>query len=285
MSGDALKAAVGRRDFFVSHAGPDAGWAEWLAWELRAAGFTVELDLWDWQPGQSFVARMEEALQGADRVAAVWTPTYFLRPFARAEWHAAFAAQARQVDGEGRPRVVPVLVETTDVPELYGSLIYLDLVGLDEAAAARRLRERLTGGGPPAQAPPFPGQAAAGSARVAGGWKRAGFPGRLPPVWGGVPARNVEFTGRDGMLAQLRTRLAVEATALVPADAASRPSAAVQALSGMGGVGKTQLAVEYVWRYAADYSLVWWVAVEQPALIGGQLAALAARLDLPVPGQ
>jgi TIR domain len=33
-------------DFFVSHAGPDRGRAEWLAWHLREAGYTVELDAW-----------------------------------------------------------------------------------------------------------------------------------------------------------------------------------------------------------------------------------------------
>ena len=45
-------------DFFISHAGRDTGWAEWLAWQLQEAGYGVELDLWDWVPGEDFVARM-----------------------------------------------------------------------------------------------------------------------------------------------------------------------------------------------------------------------------------
>jgi hypothetical protein len=52
-------------------------------------------------------------------------------------------------------------------------------------------------------------------------------------VWK-LPARNPRFTGRDGMLAELRRRLRADEATL-----------AVQALYGLGGVGKTQLAIEY----------------------------------------
>jgi hypothetical protein len=93
-------------DFFISHAGRDTGWAEWLAWQLQQAGYSVELDVWDWAPGEDFVARMETALESADRLLAVCTEAYFASTFGGAELRAAFARQPTAVG-----RIVPVLVE------------------------------------------------------------------------------------------------------------------------------------------------------------------------------
>jgi DNA-binding SARP family transcriptional activator len=92
---------------------------------------------------------------------------------------------------------------------------------------------------------------------------------RFPDAWN-VPMRNPHFTGRAGLLEQLHQRLHAGEHTLV-----------VQALYGLGGVGKTQLAIEYAHRFAADYDLVWWVNAEQPALLGDQLAQLADKLGLP----
>jgi hypothetical protein len=50
-------------DFFISQAGRDTAWAEWLAWQFQQAGYTVELDVWDWTPGEDFVPRMSAALE------------------------------------------------------------------------------------------------------------------------------------------------------------------------------------------------------------------------------
>src|SRR3954462_7963778 len=124
-------------DFFISHAGRDTGWAEWLAWQLQEAGYTVELDVWDWAPGEDFVARMSAALERADRLLAVCTEAYFASVFGGAELRGAFAGSAT---AEGR--TVRVWVDPVSLPPLYAPLIPLDLTGLDEPAAAARLRAR-----------------------------------------------------------------------------------------------------------------------------------------------
>src|SRR3954468_20901362 len=84
-------------DFFISHAGRDTGWAEWLGWQLQQAGYSVELDVWDWAPGEDFVARMAAALESADRVLAVCTEAYFAS-------HSAARSCVRPSPDPQRPR-------------------------------------------------------------------------------------------------------------------------------------------------------------------------------------
>jgi hypothetical protein len=91
--------------------------------------------------------------------------------------------------------------------------------------------------------------------------------GRPPAVWGHVPLRNPHFVGRDHHLEQLRLRL----------DGAG-PTAV--ALHGMGGVGKSQTVVEYIYLHASEYEVVWWINAEQPELINPGFVELAERLGV-----
>ncbi|MFI6803574.1 FxSxx-COOH system tetratricopeptide repeat protein [Streptomyces luteogriseus] len=97
--------------------------------------------------------------------------------------------------------------------------------------------------------------------------RKAGSP---PPVWGNVPPRNVNFTGRVVALQDLHARLTQGTTAILP-----------EALHGMGGVGKSQIAIEYAYRHSSDYDIVWWIPAEQPAQIRAAFVDLAQRLRLP----
>ncbi|SPT51853.1 FxSxx-COOH system tetratricopeptide repeat protein [Actinomadura madurae] len=94
--------------------------------------------------------------------------------------------------------------------------------------------------------------------------------GRMPGLWN-VPPRNRYFTGREALLEELRAGLREDpVTPTLP-----------YALHGMGGVGKTQLAIEYANRYRDDYDLVWWIPADQPDLVRSTLASLSTHLGLP----
>jgi tetratricopeptide (TPR) repeat protein len=106
--------------------------------------------------------------------------------------------------------------------------------------------------------------------------------GKRPIVWGKIPLRNVNFTGREDLLSELHGQLAARVTAVLPQDVPAHAlGMSPRALYGMGGVGKTQLAIEYAYRYSSDYDVVWWIPADQESLIAGNIAGLAPRLDLP----
>ena len=227
-------------DFLISHALEDRPWADWLRWQLLDRGYTV-FDLSKLPPGFAWTEAIVTATATATTVLAVVSPAYLD--------HGSIGP----IPAEVRGRLLPVLVADTDLPAPLQSKHLLDLVAVDEATALSRLAKALknvprrttaaTAGPPEPDAPRFPGA--------------------LPTVWN-VPARNTTFVGRAKLLAQLPKRMHGRPVALV----------------GLGGIGKTATALEYVHRNAGDYDLVWWINAAQPAQGTDQLIELGRQLGL-----
>jgi len=249
-------AGDGQRDFFISYTVADRAWAEWIAVQLEAAGYTTVLQAWDFRPGSDFVHQMQQATATAARTIVVLSPAYFGSAFGEAEWRAAFV---NDPSGE-RGLLVPVRVEACRPPGLLASRVYIDLVEVAEEEAQRRLLAGVDLSGARPTTAPFPGAAKAA--------KR--FPGQGPAV-SNLPARNPHFTGRSELLERLRAQLGGEPAAVVTQTGA---------IHGLGGVGKTELALEFAHRYQADYDIVWWITAEQPTSVTADLAALAEELDI-----
>jgi tetratricopeptide (TPR) repeat protein len=248
-------------EFFISYTGADRAWAEWIAWQLETAGHTTRLEAWDFQAGSDFVHQMEQALTDAERLLVVLSPAYRASPFGEAEWRPIFA---KDPSGE-LGLLVPVRVQECDPPELLRARVYVDLVGLPAHEAGERLLAGVREGerpGRPTSAPAFPGVAASAVMAV-----QPPFPGPGPSISNLAP-RNRNFTGRADLLDRLSEELAGGVAAVVAAY-------------GLGGVGKTQLVLEYAHRHLGDYELVWWVPAETRLLTTASLAELAVQLGLP----
>ena len=91
-------------------------------------------------------------------------------------------------------------------------------------------------------------------------------------IWYVPYQRNRFFTGREDELNHLHRALLTEHTV-----ALSHP----QGISGLGGIGKTQTAIEYAYRYAREYEAVLWVSADSHELLVSDFARLAQTLELP----
>ena len=84
------------------------------------------------------------------------------------------------------------------------------------------------------------------------------------------PQRNLHFTGRIAELEALRANLIRD----------DRVHPAAQLISGMGGVGKTEIATEYIHLHRHKYEIIWWIRAEQTDRVRDALVKLGQRLGV-----
>jgi cellulose biosynthesis protein BcsQ/tetratricopeptide (TPR) repeat protein len=234
---------------YLSYAPEDRMWADWIGAVLTRAGFQVT--------PRSVVSKVtadleaDESLAASPRVIAVLSTAYMNSPEGRSLWRTLSGADATGI----RRQIVPIRVSDARTAEPFSEYTPVDLGRTDAAQATSRL---LWAFDRPAQPP---------GALPADGPR---FPGTVPRIWS-VPTRNADFTGRAETLEQLRDKLSGGGAVVV-----------AQALYGLGGVGKSQLAQEYAHRFMADYDLVWWVPSERAEEISLSLAELARKMELRV---
>jgi tetratricopeptide (TPR) repeat protein len=201
-----------KRDFFVSYTEPDEQWAKWIAAVLEANGYTCYIQAWDFRPGSNFVVDMQNALTNSERFIAVLSDDYIKSLYCQSEWAAAFTEDP---NGEKR-RLIPVRVEDIEPEGLLAAIVYIDLVGLDEAEAEKRLLNGVDTKDIPRNRPPFPGS------------PKVRFPGSLPArvvtISKPLPP-TADFMGREDIISKIETALAGDRKVVL--------------VNGIGGIGKT----------------------------------------------
>ncbi|MCK9878852.1 FxSxx-COOH system tetratricopeptide repeat protein [Frankia sp. Ag45/Mut15] len=306
-------------DFFISYTASDQKWAEWTAWQLESVGYQVLIQAWDFVPGSDWRLKMEHGIKHATRTIAVLSRGYLTSVYGGEEWRAARAADPEGLKRKLLPIRIeecerPGVLDTVVSIDLFGLSAPDASVRLLDA-----VRGAIQGRRKPVVEPEFPIRpghqqrppsiASAGLAsHVSGSGRKSEAMGDVetdraanvemkdfksfdefegdfgdnvnaseiarmrPIVWGGVPRRNKYFSGREDPLAGLYR-------ALIEVDQGTSVNSPY-ALQGMCGVGKTQIAIEYVFRHQDEYELIWWVTAEEPIMIRSALAALALRLGL-----
>ena len=149
-----------------------------------------------------------------------------------------------------------------------------DVVQGDKVAGDKIGRDKIVNVLPPTPPPPYTPPALPAPGELPA-------PGRLPPGSHLPYERNQAFTGRQAELLRLAEMLLEggqvvgvppQAVGILPAPAAA---------TGPGGIGKSQLAVEFCYRWGRYFYGVHWVNAAQPEAIAAEIAACGAAMRLP----
>jgi len=239
-------------DIFLSYTPEDRPWADWVSGILRQAGVRVVVQGNEFPPGANLQEEVRQAVGQAACTLILLSSAYVRSAQARVVWEALSAAEPSR----GASLLIPIRIGEVRIQPPYDAWNSVDLSRMNETEAVQALLGAV-------------GQDQdAWDANESESGARPRYPALTPAVWN-VEQRNATFTGRAGMLEKLRTQLAAGVAVVMP-----------QALFGLGGIGKTQLVLEYAHRFKSDYDVVWWVSAEQESLIDDSLAEMAEPLGI-----
>jgi tetratricopeptide (TPR) repeat protein len=243
--------AIEQRDFFISFNSADSAFAEAIDTALKAVGFTTYYHPNDIPPGGNIPLWMEDALMNSRQLLALCSPQYMAdgAVYSEAERYARFWQDARGTEF----KLVPVELKPTQFKPLLSVYKRIDAKGKTPEQAAAAVVGALQ--------------------KVTEAKERQLIQSaeRLPKIFNVLYRRNPNFTGRLDAMESLKKSL-------------GEGNAAITAVAGIGGVGKTTLAAEYCHRFGGRYAGVWWVRAEQEPVTLTDLGALGQRLGLPATG-
>jgi TIR domain/NB-ARC domain len=270
------KAKRNRSDFFIDYADADAGWAEWVAWQLEDAGYTVVYRARDFGKGLDVVKKTDEEVQRAERVMLLLSPAYL-------RVHEAQKISSMPVSGVSvwttafmqSGKLLPLRVRACQLKGLLQPLIPIELADQNEMQARKLLLDGVSRELPiKGEKPPFPGDAQPERDRPV-------FPATSRPAFWAVPSENPFFTDRDDELTRLY-ELLHEGLDIRKHEG---PRIRKYVINGLGGVGKTQVALAYAHEYKYRYQAVLWVDASNERMLEASTSRLLGVLKLRLVGQ
>jgi tetratricopeptide (TPR) repeat protein len=263
-------------DFFISYNTTDQSWAEWIAWQLEAAGYTVHIPAWDVRPGMNVILELDRATTLARQIIVILTPAYLSSLSSTPAWSTAFVQDPTST----AQKLLPIRVRECHPTGLLAALTPIDLADLSQDDARTQLLAGIQQGrAKPASEPTFPGEIVG---MVGAGLAPArenpapepNFPGTWPQEWLVSYPRNQFFTGREKLLTTLHKKL-------IQQKRSQQATALTQAITGLGGIGKTQTALQYAYRYGNEYRYVLWANASSSENLLNDYVKFAARLHVP----
>jgi tetratricopeptide (TPR) repeat protein len=238
-----------------------------LSERLRADGIDSTIDQYESSPREGWPLWMTKKIQDADFVLVVCTRTYHRRILGNeskgkglgSRWEGKLIVQ-RLYEAAENSRVLPIVFSDEDtryIPLFLRDSTYFNL-GTAEGyeLLIHHLKTQLSYQEKKLELPESP---------------RSGRSVTLAAPWNVPLPRNTFFTGRGSILRKLRNAFTN------PSDMRSH----ITVLSGLGGMGKTQTAVEYAYRHRDDYSAIFWVNSDTQELIAADYKGIAQLLHLP----
>lgn len=247
-----------------------------LSDRLRADGIDCILDQYEVSPPEGWPRWMDNQISEADFVVMICTKTYYLRVMGKEKpgaglgvrWEGNLIYQHIYDAETVNTKFIPVLLESGDIADIpkpwRGVARYLAHTEEGYVDLYRRLTDQ-----PEHQKPVL------GNVRDLGGVQKLQSLAPKKQVQDffatsltNLPfERNPFFTGREKLLNDLH--------------AAFAGGGKTQAISGLGGLGKTQTAIEYAYRHRGDYQAIFWVRADSQLALSTGFVEIARLLNLP----